>query len=96
MSTKTKPVRTAEDRQAAAVYQQALQPIEPQAIEPAPNGEANVAALLQLSIAQNMAPDAIEKLVSLYERLDARRAEREFAAALLAFQNECSVVGKLQ
>lgn len=49
---------------------------------------------IALAIEKGMDPEGIEWLVGLYERVDARRAEREFSAALLAFQNKCPIVRK--
>jgi hypothetical protein len=52
----------------------------------------SVADLLQSAIDKGMDPDGLTKLVDLYERMEAKAAAREFAAALRGFQNECPVL----
>jgi hypothetical protein len=84
----TERITTDEQRQAAVAYQES-------ALMPTGNGEpANIAALMELAISREVTPEALGKLVDLYERLDARRAAREFADALLRFQSDCPVIAK--
>lgn len=59
----------------------------------APN-DVSVTDLIRAAIGSGLGPDGIAKLVELQERIQDRQAEREFAQALLAFQNECPVIHK--
>ena len=64
---------------------------------PASNvGDQNsILAALGAAIDRGMSVEGIEKLTTLYERLDASRARREYAAAMARFQAECPVIPKL-
>jgi hypothetical protein len=55
---------------------------------------ANVMALMQRGIDTNMTPEAMGKLVELYERVMAKDAEAQFLEAKRAFQSKCPVIGK--
>lgn len=55
---------------------------------------ANVLALIDRGTQNGLAPEALEKLVTLYERVMARDAEAAFNDAKRAFQAECPVIGK--
>jgi hypothetical protein len=61
---------------------------------PAVSGNtANVLALIDHGTRNNQSPEALEKLVALYERVMAKDAQAEFARAKKAFQAECPVIG---
>lgn len=61
---------------------------------PTDEGQA-VFALMQQAIEKGGdAVDALERLVDLQERVARRRAELEFAGALVAFQQDCPVIPK--
>lgn len=63
--------------------------VQSTAVQTHQDEEPSIAAMLQAAIAAGMAPDALEKMVGLYERMDARRAERAYAEALCEFQRRC-------
>lgn len=64
--------------------------------EPAPlaPAEPSVGSMLQLALQSGVTPDGLEKLVNLYERVEAKRAEREYAVALAEFQRRCPKIPK--
>lgn len=65
------------------------------ALPPAVSGHtANVLSLIDQCVKQGQSPEALEKLVTLYERVIAKDAESKFIAAKRAFQAECPVIGK--
>lgn len=71
----------------------AVEVVTPQPVAlPKDEGEA-VFALMQQAIAQGGdAVAALERLVDLQERVAKRRAELEFAGALVTFQQDCPVI----
>jgi hypothetical protein len=73
--------------------EQQLQRAEPTAVATT-NGPDQVMGLLQTAMSSGMAPEQVEKLVDLYERLQARQAEQQFAAAMAAFQAEVPPISK--
>src|SRR5689334_14217992 len=56
--------------------------------------DAPVAALLQTAIEKGLPPEQLEKLVGLYERMEARDARKQFFAAMARFQEECPAIPK--
>lgn len=58
------------------------------------SANAPVTQLLQLAVERGTPVEQMEKLVDLYERMEAREAAREFNRALAAFQAECPPIGK--
>jgi len=72
--------------------QMAIVPAE--TAHPAPGAEPSVAVMIETALKTGIGPDGLEKLVDLYERMDARRAEREYAAALAAFQRDLPKITK--
>ena len=56
--------------------------------------QPTAAELIQAAITQGLDPDGLTKLVELHERVEAKRAAQEFAAALAAFQKDCPTVVK--
>lgn len=58
------------------------------------NGEVTPAEMLQTAIAKGLGPEQLNQLVTLYERMEAGRALREYAAAIRGFQKECPIVRK--
>jgi hypothetical protein len=57
--------------------------------------EPSVAGMLQAVIDRGITPEnaaAMEQLVGLYERMEAKRAEREFAAAMVALKMEMPAI----
>lgn len=58
------------------------------------SANAPVTHLLQLAVERGTPVEQMEKLVDLYERMEARDAAREFNRALAAFQAECPPIGK--
>lgn len=61
--------------------------------DPAQQADA-VLNLLATSIERGLAPEALEKLVALQERVMAKHAEASFNRAMAAFQAECPVIEK--
>ena len=57
-------------------------------------GPDQIAQLLQAAIDKNISVEAMEKLVELHERVSARQAASEFAAAMAEFQAECPSIPK--
>ena len=57
-------------------------------------GPDQIAQLLQVAIDKNISVEAMEKLVELHERVSARQAASEFAAAMAEFQAECPSIPK--
>jgi hypothetical protein len=55
---------------------------------------ANVLRLIDAGMKTGLTPDALEKLVGLYERVMAKDAEAAFTRAKKAFQSACPVIGK--
>lgn len=55
---------------------------------------ATVATMLQTAIERGASVEALEKLVALHERLMARQAAADFAAALARFQGACPSIPK--
>lgn len=53
-----------------------------------------IAAFLQTALQTGKSPDELGKLVDLFERMEDRDAERQFAAALAAFQAKCPQIIK--
>lgn len=60
--------------------------------ELAPAGTAGIQQLLAAAVDRQLPVEAMEKLVTLYERMADRQAAQEFAAAMAAFQAECPAV----
>ena len=58
------------------------------------DGQTSILGILGAAIEKGMSVEAIEKLTGLYERLDNKRAEREYAKAKAAFQSECPIIAK--
>jgi len=58
------------------------------------NQDMTVAGMLQAAIERGLGPEQLNQLVTLYERMDARRAAQEFATAMNDFQNDCPTVFK--
>lgn len=56
--------------------------------------EPSPAMILQRAVDSGASPEAVEKLVELYERLEARQAKKAFNEAMSAFQEECPVIEK--
>lgn len=56
--------------------------------------DGSIVNLLQLALEKGTPVEQLEKLVDLHERMEARHAAREFAAALAAFQAECPSIKK--
>ena len=52
------------------------------------------AAMLSAAIAKGIDAEGIKTLAEIYERMEDRRAQREFTAALLAFQRVCPPIKK--
>jgi hypothetical protein len=50
--------------------------------------------MLNLAIENNISVEAMEKLVTLHERVADRYAASEFASAMASFQDECPSIGK--
>jgi hypothetical protein len=67
---------------------------QPAAIVPAATPEPSIAAMIQFALQNQITPEGLEKLVALYERVDDRRAEREFNDAMRQFQRKCPRVIK--
>lgn len=87
---KTQRITTDEQREAALNLQQSLAPVPT-----APIVETtDPAAMLTLAISKGVDAGSIQQLVDLYRQLEADRAKREFASALLAFQNDCPIIVK--
>lgn len=70
-------------------------------VEPEHNGlapmvpvEVPISAILDRAVQQGMAPDALEKLVGLFNQQEDRKAAREFAAALAEFQRQVPPIRK--
>lgn len=67
-------------------------------VDPAPiatAGPPDINKLMEIALSHGEGGvAALEKLVSLQERMEDREAERAFARSLLAFQNSCPVVKK--
>ena len=55
--------------------------------------DPEMARLMELALKEGKV-EALERLVALSERVDARRAERELVSALAAFQSECPAIEK--
>jgi len=53
-----------------------------------------ISQMLNLAIEKGISVDALEKLVTLHERVADRQARSEFAGALASFQNECPPIHK--
>ena len=53
-----------------------------------------ISQMLNLAIEKGISVDALEKLVTLHERVADRQAASEFAAAMAAFHAECPVIPK--
>lgn len=70
------------------------QEITPAQTPPPSPPAANIAQALQTAIERGMDAASIEKIVMLYERMTARHAAEEFAAALARFQQRCPPVPK--
>lgn len=69
----------------------------------APAGEVDVSLipsnltpeqLIYVAIQKNISPDALDKLVSLQERMNKTRAERAFNQALVTFKEKCPAIKK--
>lgn len=56
--------------------------------------DTSIAAILGNAVEKGMAPEALEKLVALYERVADRQAAQEFSASMAAFQAECPSIAK--
>lgn len=57
-------------------------------------GTATIAMLLQSALERGTPVEQLDKLVDLYERMDAREAAKQFSAALASFQAECPLIRK--
>ena len=60
-----------------------------------PTEQSPIVGLLNAAIAKGDT-EAIKTLAEIYERFEAKRAEREFVAALLAFKQECPAIEKTE
>ena len=54
--------------------------------------EPSIGLILQQAVAQGMAPEGLEKLMALYERMSDRVAAHQYAAAMAAFKAECPAI----
>lgn len=73
------------------------EPRQVQRVEPADNLPAaapTVEQILLAAIEKGIVPDALEKLVALQERVEAKRAEKAFNSAMAAFKQECPAILK--
>jgi hypothetical protein len=52
-------------------------------------GTPNITSILAAAVERNMAPEALDKLLAVYERMEAVQAKRAFAVALAEFKDEC-------
>lgn len=59
---------------------------------PAANMDAG--QILAIAIQAGRSADDLEKLAALYERMEAKRAQREFSAAVAKFRQECPPVAR--
>lgn len=75
--------------------QTALQVDDKRAL-PAPVAEesARIGQMLQLAVERGIAPEALEKLVNLHERISDRMAAAEFARAFAEFKRRCPRIEK--
>jgi len=76
---------------AKAIAKVATQPIETADREAQPN---DITALLSQAVDKGIDADAMEKLLTLHERVADRMAAQEFARAMAAFQSECPFIPK--
>lgn len=53
------------------------------------DASAPITELLRAAVMQGTPVEQLERLVDLHEKMDARQAQRDFAAAMAAFQMEC-------
>lgn len=58
------------------------------------SAEVPISAILDRAVQQGMAPEALEKLVALFNQQQDRAAAREFSGAMAAFQTECPPIPK--
>jgi hypothetical protein len=61
---------------------------------PVPTGGLDVGAIMAQAIEKGLGVDALERLVALQERAEARAASAQFGAAMAAFQAECPPIPK--
>jgi hypothetical protein len=59
-----------------------------------PTEETNIQSLLKLAVTKGVDADQLDKLLTLKERVDDRKAAQEFAEALSSFQDQCPVIPK--
>jgi hypothetical protein len=64
------------------------------AIQADAEGNIPPSQLIMAALDRGVSPDALEKLVSLQERMEDRNARKEFARALAKFKAECPVITK--
>lgn len=58
------------------------------------SGSGSIVAVLQAAVQNGVSAEGLEKITDLYLKLDAVRAQREYAAAMAAFQSECPIIAK--
>lgn len=57
-------------------------------------GVPTITTILDKAVTGGMAPEALEKIVALYERVADRQASQEFSAAMAEFQAACPPIAK--
>lgn len=57
-------------------------------------GPAQIQQLLQTAVDKGIAPESMEKLVALYERLEDRASVKAFNRAFASFRSECPIIRK--
>jgi hypothetical protein len=60
----------------------------------APLAPPTIEQILIAAVERGIDPDALEKLVALQERVEAKRAEKAFNAAMATFKAECPSILK--
>ncbi len=63
-------------------------------LTPPPAKEPSIGSILARAVEQNMPVESLERIVGLYERMQANAAKAAFNAAMAAFQSECPVIAK--
>lgn len=78
------------DREDAQIATRSPMPAEQTMVHQPPT----IAGILAVAVDKGMPPEAIEKLLAVYERMGAESARKEAAQDLAKFQAECPVIAK--
>jgi hypothetical protein len=57
-------------------------------------GPPTITTILAAAVDKGMAPESLDKLLAVYERMEAKVAAKQAAEDLAAFQSECPVIAK--